>query len=140
MKKILFILSMFLLIASASHAQTGIFAMTGANTLALDTVTNTATKYMSGTAKGYMKTVAVQVTFTKISGTLAGSATLQASVDGVSFYPVPGAGTFTLTDVASQGAVWSVIDSPYQFYRVSITGSGTMAASFSGQLLNRKAL
>jgi hypothetical protein len=124
MKKIfLLLLASSLLMASHSaHAQAGKFSLTNPNGFALDTLTNTTPKAAFLQVNGYMKTVAVQVTVTKISGVVAGTAVLQGSLDGVSYSNVAGASSFTLTDVASQTASWQLVDPGYLYYRVLFTG------------------
>jgi hypothetical protein len=140
MKKIFFLLlaSGLLMASHGAHAQAGKFSLANPNGFALDTLTNTTPKAASLQVNGYMKTVAVQVTVTKISGVVAGTAVLQGSLDGVSYSNVAGATAFTLTDVASQTASWQLVDPGYLYYRVLFTGSGTMSASFSGIILARK--
>ncbi len=109
-----------------------------------DTVTNTGTAYLTvrNTKEG-SDVVAIQVVCTKISGTTAGTLTLQGSLDGVNFYAltdttsVPNINTFTATDVASQTFIWKLSDNPVEFYRVSWTGSGTMSATLKAFLLSR---
>jgi hypothetical protein len=92
MKKIFFLLlslSVIGLTSMSAHAQAGKFSLTNPNGFALDTVTNTTAEAPFLQLNGYMKTVAVQVTLTKISGVVAGTAVLQGSVDGVSYSNVP---------------------------------------------------
>lgn len=140
MKKFLFLILIAgsLLAASSSYGQAGYYALATPNALGLDTVTNAAAKAGVIKISGYMKTVAVQVTVTKISGTVGGSAALQGSLDGVTYYNVTGATALTLTDVASQGQIWSLVDPGYQYYRVLVTGTGTMSVSFSDSAISRR--
>ncbi len=140
MKKILSVslASVLLLIGSIASAQSGKYNMATTNGLYLDTVVNAGAKSATVQVNGYMKTVAVQVTVTKISGTVGGTAVLQGSLDGVNYYNVTGASSFTLTDVANQGTAWSLVDPGYLYYRVLVTGSGTMSASLYAYLIARK--
>lgn len=118
---------------------------------ALDTVTNAGTKTLTSakTTLPY-KTISVDVTVTKLSGTIAGTITLQGSVNGVNYVTVPtafietpsgqapystgGAATFTATNVTTQTKIWSIIGHPYVYYRVSYTGSGTMSGTIKGDI------
>lgn len=120
-----------------------------------DTVTNTGTNFLttgypqltsytsatySGSAVAITTpalTTTVQANLTKISGTVAGTVTLQGSLDAANWTTVTGTttgvqtGAFTATNVASQATVWTLVNSPYRFYRVTWTGTGTMAASMT---------
>lgn len=119
--------------------------------VALDTVTNAGTKTLTSarTSLSY-KTISIDVTVTKLSGTIAGTITLQGSVNGTNYVTVPtafietpsgqapystgGAATFTATNVATQTKIWSIIGNPYAYYRVSYTGSGTMVGTIKGNI------
>ena len=118
-----------------------------------DTVTNTGTNYLTS---GYPQSgstysgspvaivnpayyTTVQVNITKISGTVAGTVTLQGSIDGTNFSTATSGmlaitATYTATDVASQSKNWIIAGNPYRFYRVSWTGTGTMAASMTANI------
>lgn len=122
-----------------------------------DTVTNTATNFITtgypqyavstGATAAFTYTgmatpafsTTIQVSITKISGLVAGTVTLQGSLDGVSFSTVASptlaiTATATATDVASQSFSWVVGYNPYRFYRISWTGVGTMAASMTARV------
>lgn len=109
--------------------------------LASDTVTNTGTVWLQASnVKGH-GVVTLQVVATKISGTVAGTISIQGSTDGTNFKAIPtvetqtGVATATATDVASQTFVWRLSANHFTDYRISWTGSGTMAASFTGTCL-----
>lgn len=136
MKK-LFIALALMVFALGVNAQTGrAISLKSVYSLSSDTVTNTGTVYLEGRVadKG---AVAIQVNITKISGTVAGTATLYGSVNGSTYQPVDtvDAPAYTLTNVTSQGIIWHIDKSYLNYYRVSITGSGTMAASFTSDAL-----
>lgn len=141
MKKILLaglmvaIAAMAVFIPEKSEAQVINLISTG-NSLARDTVTNTAAKNLVTILKGYKATVGIQVDVTKISGTLAGTLIPVCSNDGVNYYAA-GAGTFTVTDVASQGVLFAP-PLGYVYYGVRWTGTGTMSGSFVAKLVARK--
>lgn len=102
-----------------------------------DTVTNTATVYLtSPKVAGSPKSVTVGFKAVKISGTAAGTVTLQGSNDNVDFYSAS-ATTFTITDVATQVTSWAITGAPYLYYRVSCTGSGTSSYTLKSNVLIR---
>ncbi len=143
MKKYIFILAA-LLIGFSTHAQLQTLKQAD-NTKSLDTVTNTATAYVSTINKVAGSTSAsttVWVTVTKISGTVAGTISLLGSIDGTNYKAMntpntqTALATITATD-ATNTYHWNLSGSPFTYYRVSWTGAGTMAASFSAKLLAR---
>jgi hypothetical protein len=136
MKKI-FLISFLALLTMFTHAQTEAKVILASNGLAIDTVSNTGTETWTIKAPGYQKTVAVQFVATKISGTVAGSVTLQGSLNGTNWATVPSQSAFTATDVASQTAVWKFDDGGFLYYRLSWTGAGTMSASGKAYILTR---
>lgn len=112
--------------------------------LTTDTVTNTATNFVtSPKSYGTNNLITVQVNVTKISGTVGGVISLQGSVDGVTFKAITLENaqtvlpTITATD-ATNVYHFRLSSNPFLFYRVSWTGTGTMAASFGAQMLLRR--
>lgn len=112
--------------------------------VASDTVTNTATNYLTSIAKtsvGVLYTT-ISCNVTKISGTVAGTITLQGSIDGTTFSAVKtletqtSVATITAAD-ASAGYHWRLYGNPFTYYRVTWTGAGTMAASFTAKIIQR---
>lgn len=150
MKKLIFLLSC---IALSFGFQTEVKAQlydlvnplgTAAVPIKSDTVANTATAYLTSPLSADKSgTVTVIITATKISGTVAGTITLQGSLDGTTYIAltdasaVPAIATKTATDVASQSFIWRVTGNPVRYYRVSWTGTGTMSAKFSAQMTVR---
>jgi hypothetical protein len=117
--------------------------------VALDTVTNTGTAYLSSLAKtgtGFLYTT-ISCNVTKISGTVGGTITLQGSLDNntaasVGFTAIKtletqtGVTTVTATD-ATNTYHWRIYGNPFTYYRVSWTGTGTMAASIGCKIVQR---
>jgi hypothetical protein len=140
MKKLLFVIAI-VFVSLTSKAQK--FTMTASG----DTVTNTATKACSLKVVNSYKQVIVQAVITKISGTVGGTLTLQGSVDGVNFVTVDSAlfvadgqalPTYTATNTAgAQSKIWIMSTTPYLFYKLSYTGTGTMSATLKGYILAR---
>ncbi len=119
MKKLLFFLALAgsFLIAQPARAQSAI-SVVGTNDTLVNTDAETFTVRM---AKVY-PTVAIQAVVTKVSGTVAGYAISQVSVDGTNYVDLD---TLTLTNVASQTKIWTYSNSPYLYHRVRFTSSGT---------------
>ena len=115
------------------------------------TVTNTATAYVGLQVKGTYNSVVIQAVSEKISGTAAGTVTLQGSNDGTNYvtvdasylydmatsapYTTGGGATLTVTNVATSSKIFVVNGSPYAYYRLSHTGSGTMVSRLKGYLM-----
>ena len=110
---------------------------------ASDTVTNTGVSYLTLQNKGVFGETIIQVVATEISGTTAGTISILGSIDGVNYKAMTirdattAIPTYTATDVASQTNVWRITGNGALYYRVSWTGAGTMAASFTAKLLSR---
>lgn len=110
--------------------------------LSSDTVTNTGTAYLTLQNKGDGASTVIQVNVTKISGTVGGTISLQGSLDGTNFKALnteetqTALATITATD-ANNVYHWRLKGNPFLYYRVSWTGTGTMAASFTASLLSR---
>jgi hypothetical protein len=125
------------------QAQGKILDLTSVYSLTRDTVTNTATIFLTSPRMAGTKDMAtIQVNVTKISGTVGGTISLLGSLDGTNFKALNTAetqtalATVTATD-ASNVYHWRLNGNPFLYYRVSWTGTGTMAASFTAKILSR---
>jgi hypothetical protein len=145
MKNLLFIVFAVAALLVAPHIETQAQSksFTSPYSLSSDTVTNAGVAYLTVRASQNNTSYStVQVVVTKISGTVGGTISLQGSVDGTSYKALNTAetqtalATITATD-ASNVYHWRLNGNPFQYYRVSWTGTGTMAASFTAQLLHR---
>lgn len=142
MKRIVLMLVATVALVTA-HAQVADFK--SVYNLTSDTVINTATQYLQSPAlsSAAATTTTVWVGVTKISGTVGGTITLQGSLDGTNWKAVNTVGTqtamatITATD-ANNTYHWILQGSPFQFYRVSWTGTGTMSASIRAQVFRAK--
>lgn len=107
-----------------------------------DTTTNTATSYVTLPVSNWYNTVTIQSVVTKISGTVAGTVTLQGSIDGTNYVTVNSSyvnvTSYSPTDIATSSKLFVVTGSPYRYYRLSYTGAGTMSASHRGYVLPNK--
>jgi hypothetical protein len=129
-------------------------AMLNVSSVATSTVTNTATGYCTKRSRAWYDDISIQAVVTKVSGTAAGTVTLQGSLDGTNFVTVPtnylfdvtgqepykvdDTATLTVTDVTTSTKIFTVIGSPFQYYRLSYTGSGTMVCTLKGYFLGNK--
>lgn len=146
MKKILF-LSLFATLCFASQAQVALKSQYGN---AIDTVDNTGTKYLtlqnsSLTATpitSFYKVASVAVGVTEITGTTAGTITVQASLDNTVWYDVyssisnTGATySFAPADVTTLQAYRFRINSwSDRYLRIKYVGAGTMSAAFTAKV------
>lgn len=107
-----------------------------------DTTDNTGTSYVTLPVSQWYNTIAIQSVVTKISGTVAGTVTLQGSLDGSNFSTVDSnysnITSYSPTNQATNTKVFIVTGSPYRYYRLSYTGAGTMSASHRGYVLPNK--
>lgn len=149
MKK-LFFLAMFILlgVVGLNAQQVTMKSQWGGTS---DSVTNTGSAYLKAQVSG-VGTITVACAITKISGTGAGTAVLQGSLNGTNWQTislasglVQAAGstgvandTFTLTNVTTQSCSWFLAHNQYSYYRVYIVGSGTELLSLTGILIQRK--
>lgn len=124
-------------VSSVNVAQAQVSDMVSSDNFTTDTVTNTGTAYLSLKLSGYYA-VSIQVNVTKISGTLGGTIVLQGSLDGTNYVTIPSSGSLTVTNVTSQGYLWNYANSPYLYYRVLATGTGTMSGIISAKIMYRK--
>jgi hypothetical protein len=143
MKRIILLVAFALVVAIGADAQ-AIYKMYNSlgSGITSDTVTNAGVGVLTTASRTPIlkgSRVNAQITITKISGTVGGTITLQGSVDGVAWKAVQtletqtGLSALTATDVASQTFHYKTVHY-YPYYRWSWTGTGTMAASFTGTL------
>lgn len=113
--------------------------MLSSYSLTSDTCTNSATTYVGLPVLNWYQTVSIQVVVTKISGTVAGTVTVQGSVDGTNYVTVSSsfstAQTLSPSNQATNTKLFTITGSPYKYYRLSYTGTGTMSATIKGYLL-----
>jgi hypothetical protein len=104
--------------------------------------TNTATSYITLPVQLWYNNITIQSIVTKVSGTVGGTVTLQVSDDGTNFVTINSSyvnkTTYTPTDIAVNSDFFIVTGSPYRYYRLSYTGTGTMSATHKGYLLPNK--
>jgi hypothetical protein len=110
--------------------------------LTSDTTDNTGVSYVGLGVEKWYERVTIQSVVTKISGTVAGTVTLQGSIDGTNYVTVNSSyadvTSYSPTNVATSSKLFVVTGSPYRYYRLSYTGAGTMSASHRGYVLPSK--
>ena len=127
MKKLVFIISLFLSALTIS-AQTGrVYSIT------IDTVQGAETIYLtSNVITGGYSTLTIQALCTQVGGTTDGTMTLQGSVDGTSYTPLTDESglvkgypndSLTMTNGAVQS--WVIQGTPYNYYRIKVAGTAS---------------
>lgn len=140
MKKIISILSLCFIFAFANESK----AQTQSMTATTYTVIDTGTINLGLKLNESWDIVTVQYKGVKVSGTVAGTATLQGSVDGTNFSTIDARmfrdslNAYTNTNVATNTKIFVLNKSPYLYYRVAVVGSGTMNLVVSAIVLPRK--
>lgn len=120
MKKLMAVLLIAVLafIAPNANAQSSVLIPS------TDTLTNTDTVAIAlPQATGGYYAVGIQAVVTKVSGTVAGTAIIQGSLDGTNWKTI-GSDTLTLSNVATNTHIWSITPSVYQYHRVYFISSG----------------
>jgi len=140
MKKIIAIVGLFVAIATASESKAQVQTMTASTY----TVTDTGVINLGLKLNEYWETVTVQYVGTKLGGTVAGTSVLQGSVDGTNYETIAARmfldslNSYTNTNITTNTKIWELRHSPYLYYRVACTGSGTMSLRVSAFVLPRK--
>jgi hypothetical protein len=141
MKKILLIALMPLMIVATglqSYSQVNSGYLLSSPTHAeTDTATNSTAVSQVIQIAGYWDLVSIQPTFTKINGTVGGTAALYGSVDNVGYTLIDTA--VTLTDVAAKTLYWKIAPSNFQYYKLVTTGTGSMSVKVKTPVIWRKA-
>lgn len=147
MKKI-FLLIAVACIGFAANAQTKLLS-TNANALVktLDTVTNTGNKTMllplSAKLVGPGQSTVVATFNSLLTGTMLGVSRLYGSTNGVKFERVRstalhgGQVDSLLISATNPNYAWIVDNSPFAYYEVITTGTGTTTFTVSGELYKK---
>lgn len=133
MKKLYILLFALVAMAATTQAQF-VKTATGSG----DSITNTGTKYLTATADGNTIAAAIQVIFTKTSGTAAGKATIEYSIDGTNYDRV-NKDSLNIQNVASQFKIWPItLPNSYKYWRIKVVGSGTSRYILTSSYFYRK--
>jgi hypothetical protein len=119
MKKLLFLSLIAVFACSWSFAQFS----TQMPLIAGDTIVNTGTVTKTVRVTTAPSGIILQTNLTRISGTGAGTAQLQISLDNVNY--VNSGSAFTITNVAAQSTTFSIAAPVPEYCRILFTGSGT---------------
>lgn len=133
------------ILATSFTVSAQVFDLKSTYSLTSDTVVNTATSYLTTPrmTPSPATSTTIWVVVTKVSGTVGGTITLQGSLDGTTFKAIntvdtqTALATITATD-ASNTYHWRLAGSPFLYYRVSWTGTGTMNATFTSQIFRAR--
>lgn len=115
-------------------------------------ITNAGTATISYTAaQAYPNGVVIQLTVSKVSGTVAGTCVCMGSNDLYgqfdslvnakytysNVYSTPNTilSVYTNRDVAEQSKVWVIQPAGYKYYQIFCTGAGTMAANIRAKIV-----
>jgi len=137
------------LVAFASYGQLTSSNVTGTNTIHMKTTTSSTVDSVTVTNTGTGSLYAVftsksaktiQALFTKVSGTVGGTATLYGSNDGVNYEALtdatstPTITTYTVTDAGTYAVpiskTWHLGDHKMKYYKLTHAGTGTMVSRF----------
>ena len=133
MKKFIIALIALVAFAATSSAQSTA-TMTGSG----DSIVNSGTKYLTADLSGNVVASAIQVVFTKTSGTAAGKATIEYSIDGTNYFRVS-TDSLNVTNVTTQSKLWTItLPNSYRNVRIKVVGSGTSRYTLTGTIYRRK--
>lgn len=139
MKRILLIIGLCLSITLV-NAQLATFKSAYDATSDTAKVTNGETAQLKVTAGGSANTTLIWIAVAKVSGTVAGTITMQGSIDGTTYKAMntpssqTALATITATD-ATNTYHYILPGNPFKYYRISWTGTGTMVATVSAKIL-----
>jgi hypothetical protein len=139
MKKLfsLLLASALLVVCSHAYCQQGgqDYLKSSITHVVPDTAANSTPLIQTYTLAGYWDQVIIQSTFTKISGTITGTIGLYGSTDNFGFSQIDS--VRNLTNVALKTHTWYMSPSPFKYYKLIITPSGTLAVKVQSPILWR---
>lgn len=132
-------------IAFLGFALQGQTPMKGSSGATSDTVTNAGTEYLTITASSNVSIYGIQYVADKISGTVGGTVTLEATINGSDWLAIDtattlkkGADSYTNTDVSKNQFFWFVTRPAYTGYRLKVVGTGTMVLRIRAWIIGKK--
>ncbi|TAN17232.1 MAG: hypothetical protein EPN37_07200 [Chitinophagaceae bacterium] len=124
MKKFLLIGMFFFSCIAFASAQSALNA-------SKSTLTNADTSYLTAPRLGAPYTVlSIQLNVTKISGTVAGTAVVQGSIDGINYTSIS-SDTLNLVN-GNNIKLWALGNAQYPYHRVVVITNGTQSSSVNG--------
>jgi hypothetical protein len=132
MKKFLFSLFLmaFAMCAYTDISAQKIFTMTNSGS----TVTNAGVVNLTLPIREGFDTAVFGLRITKTSGTVAGTSVLEQSMDNTNWETATGTDTLSHSNVTTNIKNWALTNPAFPYYRIKVTGSGTMAATATGWL------
>jgi len=134
MKKFIIFLAIAL-VASVSYGQKVVAFTT-------DTITNTETLVTFATGELSAGTeVTCVILATRLTGTTAGTAVFEGSIDGTIFADISAASTDTMTIVTTGTHAWNtekLTSSGYKYYRINISSTGSHTTEITGSYMYYK--
>lgn len=129
MKRLLFVIASFLMLATITEAQrASVFPTIAGDTVITSATRDTVTKIISVSA-GYSH-LAIQVNATKVSGTVTCKAYIYQSLDGVN-YAITDSSTAFADAAGTQIYQISKVPPPYGYYKVQVRNVGLTASTES---------
>jgi len=137
MKRIIFMILGLVLFLGATAQKPGTSI-----SMTLDTLTNTSAKNGTTVIKlpSVQNSLTVQVLFTQLSGTSAGSAVLEGSVDGTTYHTINATSSTAVifvndTATVASGGKWAmtVLHPDLLYYRMRYIPSGTHSTKVTGK-------
>lgn len=133
------------ILTTAFEAKAQVFDFLSGTSATFETVVNTGTAFLTSPriSPSPATSTTIWVAVTKVSGVVAGTITLQGSLDGTNWKAIntpdtqTALPTITPTD-ASNTYHWRLSGSPFLYYRVTWTGTGTMNATFTTQIFRAR--
>lgn len=129
MKKFIFFLLAAFCFQFAAQSQVAL-------TVSHTPLTNADTSYLTYRIPATYGAVAMQLVITKTSGTVAGTAIPQGSLDGTNYVDIS-TDTFTLANQATNTYIWKFDKTYYLYYRIFVKATGTWVGVPTGKLLGR---
>lgn len=138
MKKLIFLLTI-LSITALFYPQDKLSAQTAYTTMTLtpnnDTLSNGDTLLAKGTITK-SGDAAIYLFVQRVSGTLAGGATLWVSADDITYHPFSATDTlalvngsvFTFNGITGLGKTWTITNNPWNYYQIRVITTGTVVA------------
>lgn len=115
---------------AVGKAQTlGTFSQTASNPTGA--ITNTSVDTMTYTLSKNYRLISIQPVVTKATGTMAGWAVLDYSVNGTNW--VLGTDTLSLTDVTTNTAVWDK-STAARYFRIRVGGATTVTGTAAAKI------
>lgn len=133
MKKII-LLSISALFLSYSGKSQSIFNQSSSNPSGA--ITNTGIDTMTLIMPVSFTSVGVQPVISKASGTMAGTAYLYGSLDGVNYVLID---SLTLADASINTTIWTKANPVYNYWRVTVGGATTVLANATAIFVGKRA-